>query len=141
LTTHCLGCQTAAIAFQIVVAPLGGSLNSDNEARAIEDHCAYCSNLASSYQIILTEPNPTISGSTRYALYALKNRLKALAWSGLTGDSLQAAIDEIAGEAEYDLLAGAAQPLAPARLGAAPLALAPAASAPQLTVNRQVQSQ
>lgn len=144
-TSHCSQCNTAAIAFQIVVAPMNSSLKVDNEAKAVEDHCINCSNLASAYDIVLEVPNPHLSGDTLRALQQIKQRLECLRSSGLTGDALQAAIDELAGEAQSVLLLGVAQPapVAAAKPAATSLALAAPvpASTPRVLVYRQASSQ
>lgn len=156
-STHdCSFCSSTAIAFQVIVtrsSPVG--LNVDNQAVAISLRCSNCATNATAYEFVLEEANPTrLPDWARDSLRNIQWRLYALRWSGLYGDALQAAIDELAGEVQGVLssvnppqsfapLANAkASPTAPS-IAAAPLAAQAPVAAPsaQVLVYRQASAQ
>jgi hypothetical protein len=117
-TVGCHDCDTAGVAFQVVVVNKNRLklLNADNSANAISQACTRCNTLALAYQIIIADDsvNP-LNRHHRAGLAALNRSLNAL--RGLPFDQMQAQADALAQQAVDSLRStapdqGVAQPVA-----------------------------
>ena len=97
----CTDCQTIALAIQVVL--ISGTDSSvvapENLAIAVNYDCSLCDTLASAYQFILTaEANLHFTAEGNRRLAALRQALRDLGRSGLTGPEIQAKLDALMDE-------------------------------------------
>jgi len=97
----CTDCQTIALAIQVVlISGYDASVVApENLAIAINESCSLCDTLASAYQFVLTaEGNLHFTADGNRRLAALRQALRDLGKSGLTGPEIQAKLDTLMDE-------------------------------------------
>ena len=98
--SSCEGCETVAIAFQVVL--VGGTPSiviPENYAIALNFECTSCETLASAYQFVLgTDGQVHFSAEGNRLLAEIRMGLREIASSEMTLDEMQAQLDLLAGD-------------------------------------------
>lgn len=93
-SSHCTGCHSVAIAFQIVAdGKVPTSVDAGNYGSAVNVDCADCQTLGIAYQFIVAKPT-VLSWSDAAKLWHIDVQLWSLYWSN-------APVNQIAGQVEY----------------------------------------
>lgn len=106
--THCSGCRSVAIAFEIVVderAPI--VVDAYNHGSAVNADCDHCQTVGIAYQFIVGKPIE-LSGEDEGRLWGIERQLWSLEWSDASGDQIAAKVKQLAGQTA-DILANAGQ--------------------------------
>ena len=96
--SSCEGCETVAIAFQVVlVSGSPSTVTPENFAIALNFECTSCNTLASAYQFVLgADGRVHFSAEGNRALSEIRRRLREVAGSDLSFEEMQAELDLLA---------------------------------------------
>jgi hypothetical protein len=99
-SSHCTGCHSVAIAFQIIAdGKVPSSVNADNFGSAVNVDCTDCQTLGVAYQFIMAKPT-VLSWSDAAKLYRIDRQLWSLYWSNAPADQIAGQVNYLAGQVE-----------------------------------------
>lgn len=99
-SSHCTGCHSVAIAFQILAdGKVPSSVNADNFGSAVNVDCDNCQTLGVAYQFIMAKPT-VLSWSDQLKLWGIDRQLWSLYWSNASADQIAGQVNYLAGQVE-----------------------------------------
>ena len=97
-SSHCTGCHSVAIAFQIVAdGRVPTSVNAGNYGSAVNTYCNSCQTLGVAYQFIEAKPT-VLSGYDQARLWRIDGELWSLYWSNAPASQIAGQVENLAGQ-------------------------------------------
>lgn len=99
-SSHCTGCHSVAIAFQIIAdGKVPSTVNVANYGSAVNVDCASCQTLGIAFQFVEAKPT-VLSWSDSMKLWRIDGQLWSLYWSNAPADQIAGQVDYLAGQVE-----------------------------------------
>lgn len=97
-SSHCYGCRSVAIAFQIVAdGRVPDYTNADNYGSAVNNDCVNCQTLGVAYQFIIAKPL-VLTWSDQMKLWGIDWQLRSLEWSNASVETVAGQVQQLANE-------------------------------------------